>query len=203
LQYPREASPRRHLRRRADGGCCCRSDSRPPARCPNNSCAEHPHAIVPLPSTAIETLPATGSGLPGLTGIATPSTTSAAAYTGTGLPPICGCVAIGAVVVLLSSTGTVIGYPFPRQIAHRPRFPTSPRRIEPRLPRRDGHPGPTRSFQIRSYIPGSVANLSGIALDINSSISYLGNDFSSLSAPEAPANPSAARSKRLNELGPF
>src|ERR1700730_17450435 len=76
---------------------------------PNSSCAEQPQAIVPLPSAAIETLPMTGSGLPGLTGIATPSTTSAAAYTGTGLPPLSDCVAIGGVVVLLTSTDTVIG----------------------------------------------------------------------------------------------
>src|SRR6266566_1241806 len=85
---------------------------------PNRSCAEHPHAIVPLPSLAIETPRATGSGLPGLTGTATPSTTSAAAYIGTGLPPVSACVAIDAMLVLPSSTSTVIGHPLPRQIAH-------------------------------------------------------------------------------------
>src|SRR5712691_4627869 len=102
---------------------------------PNSSCAKQPHAIVPLPSLAIETLPTTGNGLPGPTGIETPSTTSAAAYTGTGLLPVSGCVAIGGVVVLLSSTGSVIAHLFrARQtrdpiVAHQfsQRWPGAPR----------------------------------------------------------------------------
>src|SRR5215472_2137471 len=115
---------------------------------PNRSCAEHPHAIVPLPSLAIETCWATGSGLPGPTGTETPSTTSAAAYTGTGLPPASGCVAIGAVVVLLSSTGTVIGHLF-------------------RAGLRIFSVSNESYFQRGPYIPGSVAILLETASIVN------------------------------------
>jgi hypothetical protein len=134
---------------------------------PNSNCAEQPQAIVPLPSVAIETLPATGSGLPGLTGIATPSTTSAAAYTGTGLPPLSDCVAISAVVVLSTSTGTVIGHPLPRQADARSACHDG----------RLGAPGfrSQSALQGRLHTPGSVAILSEITPVVNYINITLGN----------------------------